>query len=182
MSSNGSLLRSGLALFAGIAADIIGSLICVVAVDILLIVFLMLQGVPGQELQQRLESLSVRVITSFVGFAFTMIGAYVAARIARRSELFHGALNAGLATAVGWTFLPMNPDPIWLRIVLSLLTIPIGVFGGWIALAERRRSERWHEERLRTYSEDEAKYQAEETARIEAARSGYRAADLDREL
>ena len=177
MTSNGSLLRSALALLAGIAADILGSLIGGVAVGILMGIFLVVQGVPPAEMVERLEAPTALVLGGIVGYCFTMIGGYVAARLARRAELLHGGLSAALATLVGWTIPLSNPIPIRLRILLSLLTIPIGVLGGWIALAERRRSERWHAERLRAYAEDEKRHEAED-----AARGGYRAVDRDREL
>jgi hypothetical protein len=177
MKSNGSILRSALALLAGIAADIIGSLIGGIAVGILMSIFLLIQGVPLAELVERLERPSVLVIGGIVGFSFTMLGGYVAARLARRSELLHGGSNAALATLVAWTIPTGSSFPVWLRILMSLATIPIGIFGGWIALAERRRSERWHGERLRAFAEDEKKHEA-----AEAARSGFRAADRDREL
>jgi hypothetical protein len=177
MNSNGSLLRSALALLAGIATDILGSLICGIAIGMVLGILLLIQGVPPAELVERMESPSVLVLGGIVGYGFSMLGGYVAARLARRSELLHGGLNAALATLIGWTIPLANPIPVWIRVLMSLLTIPVGIFGGWIALAERRRSERWHAERLRAFAEDEAQHQA-----AEAARSGYRAADFDREL
>ena len=70
MKTNGGLLRSALALLAGIAADIIGSLIGGIAVGILMSIFLLVQGVLRRRARSSVSrGPRVLVIGGIVGFS-----------------------------------------------------------------------------------------------------------------
>src|SRR5947209_4459351 len=154
MNPNGSNLRSALALLAGSVTDIAGSMVGGIVVGIVLAIVLMFQGVPPAEIGARLEGPTGLVPGFIVGFCFTMIGAYVAARLARRAELLHGGVNAILASLLS-RLLPFSTTlPPWLQIAFFVVNIPVGVLGGWIALTERHRRERWQTDRLQALLDD----------------------------
>jgi hypothetical protein len=86
-----------------------------------------------------------------VGSLCSVLGGYVAARIAGRSEVLNGALSAYLCTAFGIAglFLPLEM-PLWEHLAGFLLAPALGAAGGWLRL--------WHLRRPVDPSDDLAQY------------------------
>ncbi len=77
----------------------------------------------------------------FIGCACSVLGGYVAARIAKHDELLNGAVSAWLCVALGFAgFFLQQGTSHALQIVASELGAPLlGLFGGYLSLAQRRR-------------------------------------------
>jgi len=73
------------------------------------------------------------VILAVLGSLFSILGGYVSARLARRSELLNGALSSYLCLASGIYSLSTGQEqlPIW----LSVLLLPLG---GYVRLRQVR--------------------------------------------
>jgi len=89
------------------------------------------------ELQQYLMNSPYFILTSLLtGLALTAIGGYVAAVIARASELF----NAGAVGALGLIFVAISelisrataPSPNWYLAAALVLTLPAALLGGFL--------------------------------------------------
>ena len=69
-----------------------------------------------------------------LGLAATALGGYVAARIARRAELAHGALSSWLCDGLGVHGLRVGPHTarLWQHLLAFVLSPAIGAFGGYL--------------------------------------------------
>lgn len=83
----------------------------------------------------------VMVLSFLAGTFGSVIGGYVAARIAKHDELLNGALSSYLCIASGvYTLLAGNAPPVpWYQAVIGFLGSPaLGLLGGWLRLAQKR--------------------------------------------
>jgi len=76
----------------------------------------------------------------FIGFACSVLGGYVAARIAKHDELLNGCLASFLCVAGGvWTISTGRMTDPLSREILLLITSPLlSLLGGYLRLKQRR--------------------------------------------
>jgi len=75
-----------------------------------------------------------------VGCLCTALGGYVAARVAGRSQVLHGALSSYLAVAFGFAALfTALQVPLWQHVAGLLVSPALGAAGGWIRLWQTQR-------------------------------------------
>jgi VIT1/CCC1 family predicted Fe2+/Mn2+ transporter len=130
------------AVLIGAATDIVGSAIAGI---VLVIAFSVLDG-PGGAPEDVLawlgQSWPFLMISMIVGGGFTVLGGYVAGRIARHSFLKHALAAGGLSLVIGMVLFHSEDGP-YSGIVSTLgygLHLPLALLGGW--LAWRRLSSR----------------------------------------
>ena len=105
-------------------------------------------GVPTEALQEALkEMLSSQqglLDLLIIGALCTVLGGYVAGRLARAEEIKHGALVGAVALIVGVLQTGMageaSPVPYWHELLGYLLAIPAGALGGFLAQGRARPS------------------------------------------
>jgi len=130
------------AVLLGAATDLIGSAIAgVVLVIVFTIVVAPSDGGTQQALDRLGESWPFLLISMVVGGGFTVLGGYVAGRIARHSFLKHALAAGGLSLALGILLFRSDDGPYAgiLAILGYGLHLPLALFGGWLA---RRRLSR----------------------------------------
>lgn len=84
----------------------------------------------------------VLIFMGFYSLGFSVLGAYVTALIARRSEIKH-ALALGilqLAMGIMATISFWDSAPAWYHIGFLLLLVPANVFGGWLRLRQKENT------------------------------------------
>ena len=106
-----------------------------------LLFFMVLAGIVGGEgatpddVARRMNgSLELMVSTLVVGLAFTGIGGYVAAMLAKQQHVRHavavGLLSVGLGLSSLFAAAPGDP-PSWVTLAGLVLTLPFAAFGGY---------------------------------------------------
>ena len=78
------------------------------------------------------------LIVSFIGLCYTALGGYVAAMMAKRSHLLHGAIIGGLSFPL--LLVGSSALPLWYQILSYLGVIPFGILGGMLAQRHHRAS------------------------------------------
>jgi hypothetical protein len=75
-----------------------------------------------------------------IGFACSVLGGYVAARLAKHDELLNGCLSSFLCIAGGIWLLAthQNSDPIWQQMAELVASPALGLLGGYLRLRQRR--------------------------------------------
>jgi hypothetical protein len=129
------------AIAAGLAVDIGGSLATGFVLAMLYGAMLAASGASAEEVASAFADLSpyswVSVAGSVVGGGFSVLGGYLCARIAKRSEHRIGAIMAALSTIVGMlassSYAPLEN---FVLAVLTFVTVMIGVQMGY---AKNRR-------------------------------------------
>ncbi|HTT38100.1 MAG TPA: hypothetical protein VMH32_10575 [Burkholderiales bacterium] len=128
------------AVFLGAVADLGGTMIASI---VLFVAFSVLLGASegsaeqiGAQLQQSWPFLMTSMI---VGSGFTVLGGYVAGRIARHSFLKHAFAAGAISFVVGIVLSGSEESPYsgLLSLLAYTLHFPLALFGGW--LAARRR-------------------------------------------
>lgn len=131
------------AILVGLTVDVGGSM---VAGTILVVAWGILLGAGGanaEELDRFFnQSDTFQWVSLGTGLAFTVLGAYVAARIANRAE-YRYALMLGLCSlAFSELMLRMlagGDYPEWVRLVGNLLVLPAAFLGGHFRVLEKER-------------------------------------------
>ena len=80
------------------------------------------------------ESAGLQVAGWFLGLLATVLGGYVAARIARRAEIVHGALSAWFCMGLGVYGLAVGigAAPAWQHALAFVLSPTFAAFGGYL--------------------------------------------------
>jgi ABC-type branched-subunit amino acid transport system permease subunit len=81
------------------------------------------------------------VILGVVGALCTVLGGYVAGRIAKDIEIKHGALvglgSLVLVTLEGMMSGQSTSYPVWFEVLGYLIAVPVGMVGGYVAQRQR---------------------------------------------
>jgi putative membrane protein (TIGR04086 family) len=132
---------------------IVGAVVDYVATAILVTLYLILyyvkdplakNGLPEEAIEKALsEALSSSeglIALIVIGVFCTMLGGYVAGRLAKTQEVKHGALVGVVSVVVGALQTAMareiSPVPYWYEILGYVLATPAGALGG--SLAQRK--------------------------------------------
>jgi len=132
----------------GSIADIVGTNIW----GFFLIIYLISQypiqvTSSSQELTEQLSSIiaanpPIYILNLLIGSAFSILGGFVAAQIAKHDELLNGALSAFLCviTQVYSIVQGNSTFPLVVQILSLLLSPALGALGGYLKLRQRSRS------------------------------------------
>jgi glycerol uptake facilitator-like aquaporin len=127
------------AVLLGAATDLVGSALAGV---VLLVVYSVLiasgEGGAEEALERLRQSWPFLLMSMVVGGGFTLLGGYVAGRVARHSFFKHALAAGGLSLALGILVFGSDDGP-YSGIVAILgigLHLPLALLGGWLA---RRR-------------------------------------------
>ncbi len=122
------------AVFAGAFVDNLGTMFSLS----LLILALSSTGLSENDVAERLKTLSGKLLVLIVGMGWTMAGGYTAGRVAKRSELLHGALAAMISITLA-LLLRDEGKPDWSEIAGLAIMLPIGSAGAYLARQRRRK-------------------------------------------
>ncbi len=134
-----SMVRSIAGPLAGVTVDILGTSLFGIIFTTALAIWLATTGAAPELIVQRLEDLGATpafyLPGALIGLAFTALGGYIAARIARRAELLHSGATGVLSMLFGFVlfedaYVPSMRWFLWLGLAL---TIPAALLGGWLA-------------------------------------------------
>ena len=106
-----------------------------------LLFFMVLAGIVGgegaspEDIARRMNgSVELMLATLVVGLAFTGIGGYVAAALAKRRHVQHAVAVGLLSLGLGLSGLAAggeNAQPLWLTLAGIVFTVPFAAFGGY---------------------------------------------------
>ncbi len=93
-------------------------------------------GLSEGEVLTRMKTMGGLLLGLILGLSCTVLGGYVAGRMAGRAEVLHGVLVAALGMIVALIFRE-GGIPVWFDIAGFVGMLPAGMAGGY--LAQRRR-------------------------------------------
>ena len=107
-----------------------------VAIMLFLMTAFAAHGLSPEEAAARMKSPSGLLLNLIIGPGCTCLGGYIAGRMARRSEVMHGAVVAGTGMVLA---LPLRESvlPGWYDITGFAGMMPAGIFGGHMARQRR---------------------------------------------
>ena len=123
-------------IFSGFLIDTIGSMITSSVFGAGMGVYYATHGLSQTELSSQLFAGYTSLLFLFIiGSLFTILGGYVAGRMAKQFEILHGGLVGAISLFAYIVLLPWSesPTPIWYEIVSAVTVIPFGIFGGHLA-------------------------------------------------
>lgn len=98
-------------------------------------------NLPSEQYQQLVESLMLNdlrlYLTIFiVGSSFSILGGFIAAKIAKRHELLNGSLASFLCVGSGILSLMDGNStfPLWIQLLSIIISPLLALFGGYICL------------------------------------------------
>jgi hypothetical protein len=126
------------ALIAGLAVDVIGTLIAFVAVNL---VFFALRSANSQWSPSTFQAIDkdplFLVIGYITGMGSTFLGAYIVARMSRPHSVLNTLLFGIISTLLIVSF---GPNPHWYNVLGALAIIPVSLVPGYL-LAGRRSNQ-----------------------------------------
>ena len=93
-------------------------------------------GLSVDQVMDRMKSMNGLLLELIAGLGWTVLGGYVAGRIARRAEVLQGALVAALGMIVALIFWE-GGSPVWVGIAGFVGMLPAGMGGGYLAYRRR---------------------------------------------
>ena len=120
------------AVIVGAIVDNVGTMV----VMLFLMTALASQGISQDEVIARMKSQSGLLLNLILGLGCTFLGGYVAGRMARRSEVLHGALVAGIGMVLALIWRESGLPP-WYDIIGFAGMLPAGMGGGLYARQRR---------------------------------------------
>ena len=125
---------------AGLAVDIGGSMLASIVIGIVYAVVLASRGMAPEEVGKILTALDPSsgyfILSSAIGFGFSLLGGYVCARIARRDERRLSVILAALIEVIGLVLGAVSLG-IGLNLLMLVLTFAAVTAGGELG---RRRN------------------------------------------
>jgi hypothetical protein len=120
-----------LALLAGLAADIIGTVLFSIAITL---VFLVMRRSGGESPQAALQKLTTDTLFLFVGYvggiAFTVLGAYITACMSRPHSVLNTFVFGVISTLLVVFFATMYP--LWYNVLCVLTIVPVSLVPGYL--------------------------------------------------
>lgn len=127
----------------GLAVDLGGTVVATVILALAYGIVLGALGATAEEIEAVTTDMSTDsgffYTLALAGLAFSMLGGYVCARIARRSELKLGAVLAAISAGVGLAF-GGDPSRLGMLISLTILGIAAVLAGANLGRAKNRRA------------------------------------------
>jgi len=125
------------AVVLGFLTDSGGSIVVGIAYGLVICIGLLIKGVPPDKIVTHLHGPVIEIPSLFFGFGCTLLGGYVAGRIAKHSEILHGGLVGALGIPLG--FLVCGSLPLWVNIVTFAGLVPAGLLGGHLAKQKHQK-------------------------------------------
>src|SRR4030042_3054503 len=126
------------AVIIGLLVDIIGTTIIGVLIGIIAGIIIATSVVSPEEIGEKFSNFTVfKIVLLLNGLFFSAFGGYLAARIAKISELKHSFITGVLSVLTGILFLLIMPEMTtldWSQIASLLLTIPFALIGGYVRM------------------------------------------------
>jgi len=120
-----------LALFTGLAIDLIGTIILSTALSF---AFVAIRGASGQRPEAILHTLGKDPVFLVIGYAlgsaFTLLGAYITARMSRPDSVINALLFGVISTLLIVFYAPMYP--LWYSILCVLTIVPLSLVPGYL--------------------------------------------------
>jgi len=127
------------AVVAGFVSDFVASYVFTILLSLLAAFIIAGKGYEGEDFERMLLSVMkgvpYRTFSLVAGLGFTMMGGYIAARLANGGELFHSGAVGILNIIFGLFFINMNIA--WYNFIAFILVLPAAVMGGNIAKQRR---------------------------------------------
>jgi hypothetical protein len=139
-----------IAVLVGFAVDMAGSTILGLLILFVLLLVWSLEGVKPADMSKKMMSVNedpmFQAVTGAVGLGFTLIGGYVAGRMAAGYKVLHGAAVGLMGMvlgvfAVALLLLMIKNLPDWYVAVNFLTPIPVAALGGYVATFHRKEVE-----------------------------------------
>jgi hypothetical protein len=121
------------AIIVGAIADNAGTLLLMT----LLAAALVSSGLSQDEVMTRMKSTNGLLLGLIIGLGCTVMGGYIAGRMAKGSEIFHGALVALAGMIIALIFRESG-TPLWFEILGLVGMLPAGMAGGYLAQKTHR--------------------------------------------
>lgn len=119
------------AVIVGVIVDNAGTLLLMTTLAAMLVS----TGLSEDEVMGRMKSTNGLLLGLIIGLSFTVLGGYLAGRMAKQAEMLHGALVAVTGMTIALIF--RGGDPLWFDIAGFTLMLPAGIAGGYLALRHR---------------------------------------------
>jgi len=133
-TSDGRCLR---ALVGGAAVIVGGSLAATTVIGLAAIAGMAMRGDSADSIVAEFSgSMALAVFVALGGLLMSLIGGYIAATIAGRSQYWHALVAGAIATIVTVALLPVWGDtgPVWLTTLSTAGIVPLAAVGAWLAM------------------------------------------------
>ncbi|MDD5270058.1 MAG: TIGR04086 family membrane protein [Candidatus Omnitrophica bacterium] len=121
------------ALSLGVLANIGGSLVLGIMLSLIMGIILGILGISMNEINAPVWG---PVLSLISGFGSAVLGGFVAGRVAKQKQVFHGALVGAIVSVIGLLYGFVSGEsfpPAWYNIVLFVGVVLFGMLGGRIA-------------------------------------------------
>lgn len=137
---SGKTRPTWLAILVGLLVDVIGTELFFLVASFIIGLSMAMQGASQEEIIQSYSATPFRIFFFISGLVFTLIGGYVAARVANNREYLHG-LYLGIASIVTSALLMLWLDsqtPLSFDLAYFILAVPAALAGAHLRKKHQR--------------------------------------------
>ena len=127
------------ALVLGVLTDFGGSLLVGAVSGAIVGIILSFKGTPQNEMDAYLNGPIVLIAVVVIGWGFTILGGFIAGRVAKRREILHGGIVGFIGILLCLLF--WASTPLSLNVISLICIVPCGMFGGHIAKSSNERGQ-----------------------------------------
>lgn len=130
------------AVLFGVTTDLFGTTIAGMVLLVLFSSMLVAQGRAPEEISRiLLQSNQYLFVSLAIGLSFTVLGGYVAARVANHLEYRHGLIVGVIVLIIGEIMVSGDPTgiPLSIRVIGDLLVVPAALLGAHLHRAAKLR-------------------------------------------
>ena len=128
-----------LALLAGLAADILGTLIFSTALGIVAAIVAVRVGMPLKLFYEKTTTdVAFLLVQYMIGLVFTFAGAFLTAKLSQPHSLFNTVLFGLITTLAGLLFVSMLPA--WYTALCMLTIIPVSLIPGYMFSPKKEKA------------------------------------------
>ncbi len=133
------------AVVLGGIVDIVSSILLAIPFSLYVTLHIDLSNVPKDRVASTINAATQANIPLYltellIGLACSVLGGYVAARLAKQDELLNGALSSFLCVALGIYTITAGKDShaLWVQILLLLASPVLALLGGYLMQRQRQ--------------------------------------------
>jgi hypothetical protein len=125
--------------FKAVTIGAIVNVLGIFLIEVLFVIYFVLNTPDKSESLLVIKSQTPLIVLSILAVIMSVVGGYVAARLAKHHEILHGAFSSWICILIALVSISIGTYPI-LWVLMGIVTNPLlGMIGGYLRLLQQKK-------------------------------------------